>query len=210
MQKYFLVALLLILAIPCWGIDLTNFYVLIGGIQRDNMKLVNAALAQKVNLNHQVAATGATPLYLAIRLDRDRIVRRLLELHPDVSIPNNLGETPLHAAATNRNPELCRSLLQRGASMFVANIYGFSPYDIAQYDLATERIFDQVLESQFLQEVERDIANIKKRAAETDIPAAKRPRLPLVLRRLPPLPIPGVARRRVATNMDTCNAHVLP
>ena len=79
-----------------------------------------------------------TALFIAIAEHPRRValIMALLEAGADVRAANNVGDTPLHAAALVANDAWCRALIDRGARVDTKNVAGQTPIDyIFDHDL---------------------------------------------------------------------------
>jgi ankyrin repeat protein len=64
---------------------------------------------------------------------RNEIARFLLEHGANVNHAQNHGDTALHWAVMDRNPELIRMLLAAGADPAARTSQGYTPLDIAKF-----------------------------------------------------------------------------
>lgn len=76
-----------------------------------------------------IQQAAATPLHQAIRSRDAATVRSILETAIGTALdqPIQDGITPLHLAAATDQPDVCRMLLERGASVNIMNKRGFTP-----------------------------------------------------------------------------------
>lgn len=174
MNKIAIALLLLLLHFSIKPSKYAYFELLMSGIYRNKLTKVEKALRVGVNLDNR-QPDGSTPLLVAIKLGRDRIISKILEHNPTVNISNNLGDTPLHKAAAARDYCLCRNLLVRGANMYAKNVYGTTPHYTAQNSWELRRLFSEfepqdpaIVEAQHF---------LKKRKAEEDTSSLKRLRV---------------------------------
>jgi hypothetical protein len=75
---------------------------------------------------------GKTPLHLALEVQSEEAVRRLLAFGPDLSVRDHRGNTVLHLAAAAGLENLANDLVQAGADTHAANTDGQLPSDIAR------------------------------------------------------------------------------
>lgn len=75
---------------------------------------------------------GKTPLHLALEVQSEEAVRRLLAFGPDLSVRDLRGNTVLHLAAAAGLENLANDLVQAGADTHAANTDGQLPSDIAR------------------------------------------------------------------------------
>lgn len=96
----------------------------------ENKRLQNVVKNYVVNINHK-AKDGATPLLLAISLDKADIAQSLISYGADVNIPDEDGITPLHLAAQSDNIDLVEYLLKNGADVNFKTNAGNLPLALA-------------------------------------------------------------------------------
>ena len=94
-----------------------------------------SGLASFMNCDHVDVHTrgfqGETPLKIAVLRQDLQLVRDLLDAGADPNLPGEDDYTPLHHAAGAESAEICRLLLEHGASASLVDIYGHRPIDYA-------------------------------------------------------------------------------
>jgi ankyrin repeat protein len=80
----------------------------------DNKRLQEIVENHDININHK-AKDGATPLLLAISLNKTEIAQLLISYGADINIADEDGITPLHLAVQSENLNLVEYLLKNGA-----------------------------------------------------------------------------------------------
>jgi len=76
--------------------------------------------------------SNQTPLHVAARTTNYRILLLLLSTHMfDINIPDKIGWTPLHYAASHSSLKCISLLLEHGASIDAMNDQGLTPVDLA-------------------------------------------------------------------------------
>jgi protein phosphatase 1 regulatory subunit 16A len=68
------------------------------------------------------------------------LLRILIRYEGDVNVVDNDLWTPLHAAATCANLEICKILIEHGADLLAVNTDGNMPYDICDDEICLEYI----------------------------------------------------------------------
>ena len=68
------------------------------------------------------------------------MLRLLIRYGADVNVMDNDLWTPMHAAATCANLEICKILIEHGADLLAVNTDGNMPYDICDDELCLEYI----------------------------------------------------------------------
>lgn len=103
--------------------------------------LYYAIVYDAINSAEFLLAGGADPddivdgnslLKWAIKYNRPRIIRFLIEYGAGINTPDDYGNTPLMYAASVNNLEICRLLVNRGADPMIKN-----PYERRASDFAT-------------------------------------------------------------------------
>jgi ankyrin repeat protein len=84
----------------------------------------------KVNINHQ-AKDGATPLLLAISIEKYDLAILLIKAGADVNLSDNEGLTPLHLACQEGNQELVNLLIEKNANLKAKTKAGNVPMSFA-------------------------------------------------------------------------------
>jgi ankyrin repeat protein len=95
--------------------------------ERGNSEIVLLLAEAGANVNHRVD-DGSTVLHLATGSDA---MRTLMEFRPDVSVPDNDQNTPLHRIRTGTPLDHVQLLVRAGASLDVQNKDGYTPLSIA-------------------------------------------------------------------------------
>ena len=72
--------------------------------------------------------------------DSDDLLRLLIRYGADVNVCDNDLWTPLHAAATCANLEICKILIENNADLLAVNTDGNMPYDICDDEVCLEYI----------------------------------------------------------------------
>lgn len=101
------------------GENIVHAIVFSGDVQRLNEIVKN----YHVDINHK-ANDGATPLLLAISLDKINVAEALITFRADVNIADIDGLTPLHLAAQSGDFGLVKSLINNGADVFLKTANG--------------------------------------------------------------------------------------
>lgn len=96
----------------------------------DNSRLCEILNSYNVNIDHQ-SKDGATPLLLAISLEKKEIAHSLILAGADVNIPDFKGIAPLHLASQLPEIELVKLLLEKGADPLAKTENGNIPLALA-------------------------------------------------------------------------------
>jgi uncharacterized protein len=75
---------------------------------------------------HSRAMTGDTPLHAVVHWGNDAVLT-LLRAGADPNAKGELNKTPLHIAAGTGDIQVCRTLLDYGASPDLVDDFGFKP-----------------------------------------------------------------------------------
>jgi ankyrin repeat protein len=76
-------------------------------VWRDELEATAILVAHGANLNEVESKTGATPINEAAYQGHTRLVRYLLQFHPDVEIRDKEGYRPLELRGAGRKIQLC-------------------------------------------------------------------------------------------------------
>ena len=86
------------------------------GVQTGNFEFVKILIDAGAEIDSMDGKSGKTPLYFAAELNRDHVVRLLLENGANVNIPNYSGNTPMSVAnAKGYYTQVVNLLLKYGA-----------------------------------------------------------------------------------------------
>jgi len=96
----------------------------------NNVRLKEVLANYKLDINHQ-SNDGATPLLLAVSLERNDMILSLVEYGANVNIADNNGITPLHLAAQQPYLNIVNCLLENGADVSVKTKQGNLPLALA-------------------------------------------------------------------------------
>ena len=130
--------------VPVESIDSAGRTALDWAVEKQHIEVVQTLLDMGANVNHVDTHNGATPLmYTAVALnwkgwppstrdERNRIAVLLIEHGANVNYAEPEGNTTLHLAVQDRNPELIRILLKAGASKAPKTKQGYTPLDMAR------------------------------------------------------------------------------
>ncbi len=94
--------------------------------KKPNIKTVEEALKSGADPNYMVS-NGATPLILAILIDKPDYVKLLLKYGADVNLAGRRGHTPLHVAAALEHSDCLDILLKAGARPDTHGAFGRTP-----------------------------------------------------------------------------------
>ncbi|OQA80887.1 MAG: Ankyrin repeats (3 copies) [Lentisphaerae bacterium ADurb.Bin242] len=94
--------------------------------KKPSAKAIEEALQSGADPNYMVS-NGATPLILAILIDKPEYVRLLLKHGADVNLAGRRGHTPLHVAATLEHADCLDILLKAGAKPDTHGAFGRTP-----------------------------------------------------------------------------------
>jgi len=94
--------------------------------KKPSIKTIEEALRSGADPNYMVS-NGATPLILAILIDKPDYVKLLLKYGADANLAGRRGHTPLHVAAALEHPECMEILLQAGAKPDTHGAFGRTP-----------------------------------------------------------------------------------
>lgn len=83
-----------------------------------NHLVLTEMLRLGANPNVQIASTGETPMMFVSTIGWIRPLQTLLEAGAETEMQDNEGQTVLHIAAANLNPEAVSLLLRHGANRF--------------------------------------------------------------------------------------------
>jgi len=187
MSKHFLWLLLLA---TCHSatlpVDEERFQRFIACIKAGNLKRLKKLLPH-VSINHRDPQMGATPLLWAVLYDRRDMIQALSPYHPDVTIPNYYGTTPLHASILNRDYDFYPYAFRHGADIYAQNSAGQTPWELALQDLPVRRYFMEHEEQLVANEAEQESARITQRyeASKKRHCASKEPETKRQLNALP-------------------------
>lgn len=95
-----------------------------------------------------IIASGYADIHLACRYNNAFVVELLHSKGIPLNYPDRNKNTPLHYAAKHGHLELCKYLIERGASAGARNLQGETPYDVAVNHI----IRQYLLPLQFVQE----------------------------------------------------------
>ncbi len=100
-------------------------------VSEGNLKKVRELLAAGTPVDER-NEDGATPLMMAVMLDRQKIFRVLLDAGADVHAADKLGQTVLHYAAVYGTPAVVRAILERQPDVNARDARGETPLIAAQ------------------------------------------------------------------------------
>jgi ankyrin repeat protein len=99
-------------------------------IKENKVDALKAAIESGADINMQ-GENGNTPLLLALLSNKkgvkDKIIECLLNYHPDVTIANKDGTTPLHIAIIKKEIKFIKTLIERGADITARGLYQYTP-----------------------------------------------------------------------------------
>lgn len=75
---------------------------------------------------------GLMLLHSAVAQSNEEMVQLFLDIYTDIDLKDDEGMTALHHAASKDNVRIVRALLEKGAVRDVTDLYGWTPYMIAQ------------------------------------------------------------------------------
>jgi len=86
-------------------------------------------------LSHTAGVYGYTPMHEAANSNRPGVLKLLLRGGADVNCRANMHarSTPLHLAAFNGHEECVRVLMENNADITIADGYGRTPLQLAEY-----------------------------------------------------------------------------
>ena len=108
----------------------SKFLKLVSAIRHGNLSLVKHYHAMKVNFSHYME-NGDTPLHLAIKYDRNEIVRWICYNIPGINVndKNFIGDTPLLMATMQGNFEMIKYLVHnKNADPNLPENRGYTPF----------------------------------------------------------------------------------
>ena len=77
---------------------------------------------------------GESPLHWMATLGDVNGVRLLLEANSSINAADNQGNTPLHEAVASRQTLVVQLLIGKGADLYIRNLAGLTPEDLAKSD----------------------------------------------------------------------------
>src|SRR5687767_11061581 len=103
--------------------------------------MVELLLKYKADVNAQQESVKNTVVHFAAFADRPiDIFELLISANADVNITNNMGWSPLHAAAGNGNTALVTKLVEAGANLNAGNKELNTPLHLAVYGFRKETV----------------------------------------------------------------------
>lgn len=96
------------------------------------LKDVKLAISRKLDLNCRHPQTGNTALHLALASRHTGVVNALLQAGARVTaVSNNNGESPLHVACKENDPDAVERLIQKAADVNTKDVEGNTPLMVA-------------------------------------------------------------------------------
>nr|XP_006814873.1 PREDICTED: ankyrin-3-like [Saccoglossus kowalevskii] len=116
----------------CFNLDLIETEPLHLAAKSGDTNKVESLLRDEVECVNKKNELGFTPLHVAVKYNRESIVRLLVNSGacPNIASPQ-VGWTPLHIATVNFNSKLVKFLLDRKANPLVKTKFGVTALDIA-------------------------------------------------------------------------------
>ena len=102
--------------------------------------LINLLLEKGADINIQEDKQGDTPLHVAIKHNRLKAIKILIENGSDINAKNKNIKTPLHLASELNHIEVIKLLIQNGADINSKSKYDFKPLHIASQNGYIEAI----------------------------------------------------------------------
>ncbi|KAJ5076858.1 cyclin-dependent kinase inhibitor 2c-related [Anaeramoeba ignava] len=93
-------------------------------IWNGDLKEIKKLITTGENINKQSELTGQTPIYIALKKEKHKIVRYLVENGANLNIIDNNGLTPLMIAVDSQSYDMVEFLLSHGANVDAFNEYG--------------------------------------------------------------------------------------
>lgn len=121
------------------GIRFQEHIVLLDAIMRRDYNEVEHLLVTGVSPN-SANEDGLTAIHQCCIDDSADLLKLLIKYEADVNVCDNDLWTPLHAAATCANLEICKILIDNGADLLAVNTDGNMPYDICDDEVCLEYI----------------------------------------------------------------------
>ena len=108
-------------------------------VTEDSLEIVQLLVKYHATLDVEDDG-GELPLHYAVSASSDNsaIIKYLVEISPDINIPDHAGNTALHMAVMHRNVFAVKQLIARGAQVNRANAQGFTP---VYYALLTQNTY---------------------------------------------------------------------
>ena len=122
--------------------DWDGVTLLIYAIQKKKNAVVNSLINLKVtDVNAQDSKRKGTPLYWAVLMRNEEVVKTLLAKNADADIQNIQGDTPLHVAVTMQNYNIVEMLvkLTNSKAISIKNNLQETPVEQTQY-IQSEKI----------------------------------------------------------------------
>lgn len=131
--------------VPVNSADSAGRTALHWAVGQQHLEVVRKLIELGADVNQADTHSHATPLmYTAMALSsrgyspstqgvRNEIAKLLIKHGADVNRAIPHGDTVLHRAVVDRNPELIRVLLQAGADRNAKTLQGYTPLDIAKF-----------------------------------------------------------------------------
>ncbi len=94
---------------------------------------VEVMLTQRPDVLDEISSHGFTPLGIATHFGQEAVVRILLAKHADPNIPSQNGFQvyPIHTAITGKYEQICKMLIEAGATVNVVQNNRITPLHLA-------------------------------------------------------------------------------